>query len=88
MRADITHITKEAFFSAFLAVFEDSMIVKTIRKGFRGAGLVPLNPQSVISKLDGKLQTPIPVLGIGKLPVLWVSKNRTIRLRQAYNLNL
>ena len=34
------------------------MTKSNIRAGFEGAGLVPLSPETVISKLDVKLQTP------------------------------
>ena len=52
IRAHITHITKEDFFPAFLAAFNATMTEKNILGGFRGAGLVPLDPEMVISKLD------------------------------------
>jgi hypothetical protein len=63
MRAGITHISKEDFFPVFLVAFQESMTGKNIRGGFKGAGLVPLDPESVISKLDVKLRTPTPVEG-------------------------
>ena len=31
--------------------------------GFRGAGLVPYNPDAVLSKLDVQLRTPTPAPG-------------------------
>ena len=62
MRAGTTHIAKEGFFPAFMAAFQESIIKTNIRGGFRGVGLVPLNPDSVISRLDLKLPAP------------WVSK--------------
>lgn len=66
------------FFEAFfLAAFEDYMIEKNIRGG---AGLVPLNPKSLISKPDVKLRTTTPVTGIDELPVPWVSKAPNNRL--------
>lgn len=37
------------------------MIGKNIRGGFKGAGLVPFDPASVVSKLDVRLRTPTPV---------------------------
>ncbi|KAJ0126560.1 Uncharacterized protein HZ326_30333 [Fusarium oxysporum f. sp. albedinis] len=74
MRAGTTHITKEDFFPAFLAAFQESMTEKNIRGGFRGAGLVPLDPESVISRLDVKLRTPTPVEGVDELPAPWVSQ--------------
>jgi len=74
MRAGTSHISKEDFFSAFYTAFRESMTEKNIRGGFRGTGLAPLNSESVISKLDVKLRTPTPVLGVDELPVPWVSK--------------
>ena len=32
-----------------------------IARGFRGGGLVPFNPEAVISKLDVRLRTPTPM---------------------------
>jgi hypothetical protein len=74
MRAGITHISKEDFFPVFLVAFQESMTGKNIRGGFKGAGLVPLDPKSVISKLDVKLRTPTPVEGVEELPAPWVSQ--------------
>jgi len=51
IRNHINHVTKTEFLPAFCAaraVFSES----SIRGGFRGAGIVPLNPETVISKLD------------------------------------
>ena len=36
------------------------MTAENIKAGFRGAGLVPHNPEAVLSKLDVRLQTPAP----------------------------
>ncbi|RKK17113.1 hypothetical protein BFJ66_g18036, partial [Fusarium oxysporum f. sp. cepae] len=74
MRAGTTHISKEDFFPVFLVAFQESMTGKNIRGGFQGAGLVPLDPESVISKLDVKLRTPTPVEGVEELPAPWVSQ--------------
>jgi len=60
MRAHITHVTKEDFLAAFRTAFEVTMTEKNIRGGFKGAGLVPLDPEAVISKLDLQLKTPTP----------------------------
>jgi hypothetical protein len=38
------------------------MTPSNIQGGFRGAGLVPFNPEQVISTLDVKLRTPSPLL--------------------------
>jgi hypothetical protein len=69
MRAGITHITKEDFFPAFSAAFQEAMREKNIQGGFRGAGLIPHDPEAVLSKLDVKLKTPTP-LGTSHINVL------------------
>ncbi|KAL0940553.1 transposase [Colletotrichum truncatum] len=56
MRRGTTHISKEDFFAAFHEAFKQSFTRKNIQGGFRGAGLVPLNAESFLSKLD----TPDP----------------------------
>ena len=60
IKAHINHITKVEFFVAFKAAYMESMTVQNAKAGFRGAGLVPFDPQAVISKLDVKLRTPTP----------------------------
>ena len=60
VRSHINHITKVEFFLAFTAAYKASMTKKNITGSFRGAGLVPFDPQAVISKLDVKLRTPTP----------------------------
>jgi hypothetical protein len=74
IKACINHITKVEFFLAFHAAYNQSIITQNAKAGFRGAGLVPFNPQVVISKLDVKLRTPTPT----RLPSIdadaWVSQ--------------
>lgn len=60
MRSHINHITKLEFLPAFKVAFEATFTKQNITGGFRGAGLVPLDPEAVISRLDVKLQTPTP----------------------------
>src|SRR5438045_1193190 len=60
IKAHINHITKVEFFIAFKAAYLESITPQNAKAGFCGAGLVPFDPQAVISKLDVKLQTPIP----------------------------
>ena len=60
IKAHINHITKVEFFLAFRAAYIESMTAQNAQAGFRGAGLVPFNPQAVISKLDVKLRTLTP----------------------------
>ncbi|EWZ28455.1 hypothetical protein FOZG_17848 [Fusarium oxysporum Fo47] len=60
IRCSITHISKTEFFPAFYAAFKATFTESNIRGGFRGAGLAPLDPETVISKLDVQLRTPTP----------------------------
>ncbi|KAK7592451.1 hypothetical protein V3481_007069 [Fusarium oxysporum f. sp. vasinfectum] len=74
IRCSITHISKTEFFPAFYAAYQATMTTSNIKGGFRGSGLVPLDPESVISKLDVQLRTPTPVEEEVGLPGPWVSK--------------
>jgi hypothetical protein len=58
MRSRINHITKLEFLPCFKAAFDVAITKNNILGGFRGAGLVPHNPEAVISKLDVRLRTP------------------------------
>ncbi|KAJ3521022.1 hypothetical protein NM208_g13473 [Fusarium decemcellulare] len=79
IRCSITHVSKTEFFPAFHAAHEATMTEGNIKGAFRGAGLVPLDPESVISKLDVQLRTPSPVEGVASPTTPWVSKTpRTV----------
>ena len=54
------HINKEAFLPAFKVAFNKAITKENICAGFKGAGVVPHNPEAVLSKLDVKLRTPTP----------------------------
>jgi hypothetical protein len=56
-RSRIYYINKETFLPAFKAAFEKTFILENIRAGFRGAGLVPHDPEVVLLKLDVQLRT-------------------------------
>jgi hypothetical protein len=45
---------------AFYIAYTQSIISQNAKAGFRGAGLVPFDPQEVIAKLDVRLRTPEP----------------------------
>lgn len=98
MRANITHITKDDFILAFAAAFQESMTESNIKGGFRGAGLVPLNAEGVLSKLNVQLRTPTPPEGAISIQAPWVSKtpnnpieassqSQYIKTRIAYHQN-
>ena len=55
------YISKETFLPAFKSAFKKAITAENIRAGFRGAGLVPHDPQAVISNLDVRLRTPTPL---------------------------
>jgi hypothetical protein len=74
IRCFLTHISKTEFFLAFYAAYQATMTTSNIKGGFRGAGLVPLDPESVISKLDVQLRTPTPAKEEASLPDPWASK--------------
>ncbi|KAL0932787.1 transposase [Colletotrichum truncatum] len=74
MRRGTTYISKEDFFAAFHEAFKQSFTRKNIQGGFRGAGLVPLNAESVLSKLDVKFRTPTPEEGVPQTPDPWISR--------------
>ena len=57
MRNKITRILKLKFLPCFKAASDALIIESNIQGGFRGAGLVPFNPEAVISKLKVRLCT-------------------------------
>jgi hypothetical protein len=59
-RCRIHHINKETFLPAFKAAYKKTFTQENICAGFQGAGLVPFNPDAVLSKLDVQLRTPTP----------------------------
>jgi hypothetical protein len=60
IRHHINYITKLEFLLAFKAAFDRAFTLSNICLAFRGAGLVPLQPDAVLSKLDVQLRTPTP----------------------------
>jgi hypothetical protein len=59
-RSRIHYINKDTFLPAFRTAFEKTFTQENVCAGFRGAGLVPYNPDAVLSKLDVQLRTPTP----------------------------
>jgi len=60
MRMHINHVSKLEFLCASREAFFASITERNIQGGFSGAGLMPYNPERVLSKLDVKLHTPTP----------------------------
>jgi hypothetical protein len=83
MRMQITHITKDDFFAAFLEAFNASITEKNIQAGFRATGLLPYDPESVLARLDLKPITPSPPTSRSGTPNSWVTKTP----QTAYEVN-
>ena len=74
IRASINHITKTEFFLAFKKAHDKVFTKENMISGFRGAGLVPLDPAVIISKLDIRLSTPSPLSSRPSTSHEWVSQ--------------
>ena len=74
MRRHITHISKENFLPVFYEAYTASITPDNIRAGFRASGLVPFDPEYVISQLDiiAIARTPSPNPSL--LTQAWQSK--------------
>jgi len=68
MRSYINHISKLEFLYAFREAFFASITERNIQGGFAGAGLMPYDPERVLSKLDIKLRTPTPLTSRPRTP--------------------
>jgi hypothetical protein len=60
-RNHIYYINKETFLLAFKATYKQTFTEENARVGFRGTGLVPFNPEVVLSKLNVRLRTLTPL---------------------------
>jgi hypothetical protein len=60
-RLGVNHIDKLDFLAAFPQARKDAFKPETIQNAFAAAGLVPYDPDQVISKLDVQLRTPTPL---------------------------
>lgn len=74
MRASINHVSKLEFLCAFREAFTASITERNIRSGFIGTGLVPYDPDRVLSKLDVLVRTPSPTRPLLTETLPWVSK--------------
>jgi hypothetical protein len=60
-RRCVIQVKKETFLSAFQIAFNKAITKDNMQAGFRGAGLVPHDPERVLSKLNVVLRTPTPL---------------------------
>ena len=70
----ITHVDKKAFLATFQPVYNKAISKSNILSSFRATGLVPLNPEAVLSRLEVKPRTPTPPL---PGPTAWQPKTPT-----------
>ena len=70
-RHHVWHIDKERFLPAFRDAFRDVFTSNNCKKAFEAAGLVPIDAQRVIDRLDVRLHTP-PQEALPETP--WQSK--------------
>lgn len=73
IKLHINQITNVEWLLAFNAAHFAAMTKDNIKEGVREAGLVPCNPEAVISQLYGKLSTPTPT--VPPRPTLSMLKN-------------
>lgn len=59
-RNGILHVDKMTYLPAFREAINASITEQNIRRSFRGAGLVPFNPEAVLSNLTVPIRTPTP----------------------------
>lgn len=71
MRLGINHITKLDFLPAFRQAHKEAITEANIRGSFAGAGLVPFDPDRVLSGLSMRIRTPTPPASQGSP---WTSK--------------
>jgi hypothetical protein len=57
-RRRVFYINKEGFLPAFKDAFFNVFTTENCRKAFKAAGLVPLNAQVVLDRLEVRLRTP------------------------------
>jgi hypothetical protein len=72
IRDRINHVTKLEFLPAIKAAFDRSFTSNNICSAFRGVGLVPLQPETVLSRLDVQLRTPTPPAALAE--ALWEAR--------------
>jgi hypothetical protein len=77
MRAGINYIDKDDFLALYLQARIATYSQSTIQSRFRATGLVPFNPDEVLSRLHIQIQTLLPprlVQARGQAPPHWIPK--------------
>ena len=71
MRLGINHIAKLEFLAMYKQARTDIMTESNVRTGFAVTGLVPYNPDQVLSRLHIRMRTPTPPLLSEVAPTRW-----------------
>jgi hypothetical protein len=61
MRCGVNHIDKLDFLAAYPQARIDAFKLNTIKNSFKAAGIVPIDPEPVLIKLNIQLRTPTPL---------------------------
>jgi hypothetical protein len=61
-RNRVNHIDKADFLTAYNKARTESITPAIVRSGFTATGLVPFDPDRVLSKLNIQIRTPTPLL--------------------------
>ena len=80
------NITKNEFLDAFQKAYSKAMTPDNIKGSFRGAGLIPFNPEAVISRLSVRLRTPTPPRGSGPTQLHTPRNRLDLEAQSAYML--
>lgn len=71
MRVGINYIDKDDFLGLYREIRTATFSPATIQSGFRATGLVPFDPDEVLSELHVRMQTPSPPRVLTQAPRPW-----------------
>jgi hypothetical protein len=68
------HLSRAVTLPAFYTAFQATITERNMKGGFKGAGLMPFDPESVVLKLNIQLRTPMPPEEVANPSTPWISK--------------
>ncbi len=74
IRLGINHVDKQEFLSLYQPARTQALSSNNIRSGFAATGLVPFDPNRVLSQLHIQLRTPSPPIADKAIPTAWVNE--------------
>src|SRR5580700_6264349 len=72
MRNGVNHIDKQDFLEAYYTAHTETMNQSNIHSSFTATGVVPYDPERVLSKLNTQLRTPTPPLATALEQGPWI----------------